>query len=262
VLGEYASISQPSVLELYSRVDIIGILLEYGTQQAAVWVDKEVEFSDHGQDNIAISTLQPEIYSSAGTEICGMAQSELFDAGFGALLERMGVSGTLMIDSFHCWGNLRADGDEDTMWQHGSPWLRIKYMARSSSWLARDLDTVEGGSLETGSDKRFLEGWILYLFALLIGGLQETLCVDVLQGTTVHILIWDPGIRMIGSPVVDGVEIIVEQVSEDLLHMIVLLIRSIMGACVASNLRDHVLRGEYFMSHKWIWDLLTPKSHL
>jgi hypothetical protein len=28
--------------------------------------------------------------------------------------------------------------------------LRIRYMGRSSSWLERDLDTTEGGSLETG----------------------------------------------------------------------------------------------------------------
>jgi hypothetical protein len=63
---------------------------------------------------------------------------------------------------------------------------------------------------------------------------------------------------VIGSPVVDGVEIQVEQfleeLIEDLLHMIVLLIRSILGACVASTLRDQVLRGEYFMSPRWIWD--------
>jgi hypothetical protein len=53
--------------------------------------------------------------------ICGMAQSKLFDTGFGALLEHMGVSETLVIDSFHCWGDLREDGDEDAMWQDGSP---------------------------------------------------------------------------------------------------------------------------------------------
>jgi hypothetical protein len=63
---------------------------------------------------------------------------------------------------------------------------------------------------------------------------------------------------VIGSPVVDGVEIRVERLSEelteDLLYMIILLIRSIMGTCMASTLRDHVLRGEYFTSPKWIWD--------
>jgi hypothetical protein len=82
----------PSVLELYSRVDIIGILSEYGTPQVAVWVGREAEFSDHGQDNIVINTLWLEVYSSTGTEICGMAILELFDAGFGILPERMGVS--------------------------------------------------------------------------------------------------------------------------------------------------------------------------
>ena len=45
-----------------------------------------------------------------------MAQSELFDAGFGTLPEHMGVSGTLMIESFHGWGDLSADGDGDAMW--------------------------------------------------------------------------------------------------------------------------------------------------
>ena len=47
----------PGVLELYSRVDIIGILSEYGTLEATVWVGKEAEFRDHGHDIIAISTL-------------------------------------------------------------------------------------------------------------------------------------------------------------------------------------------------------------
>jgi hypothetical protein len=102
-----------------------------------------------------------------------------------------------------------------------------------------------------------------YLLALLIRGLQETFCVDglqdyILQGTAIHILVWDPWIRAIGSPVVDGIEIRIkqlpEELTEDLLYMIVLLIRSILGARVASSLRDHVFRGEYFMSHKWIWD--------
>jgi hypothetical protein len=169
-----------------------------------------------------------------------------------------------MIDSFHGWGDLSANGDEDVMWQDVSPWLRIKYMSRSSSWLARDLDTTEGGSLETDLGESFLEGWIRYLLALLIGGLQESLCVDdlqdyILQGTAIHILVWDPRIRVIGSPVVDVVEIRVERLPEELtedpLHMIVLLIRNILGACVANTLRDHVFfRGEYFMSHRWIWD--------
>jgi hypothetical protein len=102
----------PGVLEIYSRVDIIGILTEHGTSQRAVWIDREDEFNDYGPDNIAISTLQPKVYSSVGIEILGMAPSELCDVGFGALLEHMGVSGTCMIGSFHCWGNLRADRDE------------------------------------------------------------------------------------------------------------------------------------------------------
>ena len=44
-------------------------------------------------------------------------------------------------------------------------------MGRSSSWLARDLDTTGGGILETGLGERFFKGWILYLLALLVGGL-------------------------------------------------------------------------------------------
>jgi hypothetical protein len=71
----------PGVLELYSRVDIIGILPEHGTPQEVVWVGREVEFSDHGQDIIAISTLQPQVYILVGTEIHGTKQSDLFDVG-------------------------------------------------------------------------------------------------------------------------------------------------------------------------------------
>jgi hypothetical protein len=62
----------PGVLEIYSRAGIIGVLQEYGTPQAAVWINREVEFSDHGQDNIAIRTLRQEVYSSTGTKILGM----------------------------------------------------------------------------------------------------------------------------------------------------------------------------------------------
>jgi hypothetical protein len=47
----------PSVLELYSRDDVVEIFMEYGTPQQAVWVGREVEFNDHGQENIAINTL-------------------------------------------------------------------------------------------------------------------------------------------------------------------------------------------------------------
>jgi hypothetical protein len=64
---------------------------------------------------------------------------------------------------------------------------------------------------------------------------------------------------VLGSPEFDGVEIpverLLEELTEDLLHMIILLIRSIWVACVMSTWRDHVLRGEYYMSHRWIWDL-------
>jgi len=56
----------------------------------------------------------------------------------------------------------------------------------------------------------------------------------------------------------DGVEIrverLLEELTENLLHMIILLIRRIRVACVVSTWRDHVLRGEYYMSHRWIWD--------
>jgi hypothetical protein len=104
----------PVVLEIYSRDDIIGILPEHGTSQIAVWIDMEAELSDYGLDNKAISTLRLEVYSS---EILGMAPSKLCDAGFSSLLECMEVSGTCMIGSFHYWGKLRADLDEDAMWQ-------------------------------------------------------------------------------------------------------------------------------------------------
>jgi hypothetical protein len=82
--------------------------LEHGTPQTAVWIDREAEFSDYGQDSI----LRPEVYSFVGTKILGMRPSELCDAGFGALLERMRVSETCMIDSFHYWENLRASRAE------------------------------------------------------------------------------------------------------------------------------------------------------
>jgi hypothetical protein len=106
-------------------------------------------------------------------------------------------------------------------------------MSRSSYWLARDMNTIECGSLETYLGENFLEGWIWYLLAQLIGGLLESLCVDglqdyILQGIVVLILVWDQWIRVIGSQVVDGVEIkeewLPEELTEDLLHMIILLI--------------------------------------
>jgi len=72
-------------------------------------------------------------------------------------------------------------------------------------------------------------------------------------------LVWDPGIGVLGSPEFDGVEIpverLLEELTKDLLHMIILLIMSIWVACAMSTWSDHVLRGEYYMSHGWIWDL-------
>jgi hypothetical protein len=74
----------------------------------------------------------------------------------------------------------------------------------------------------------------------------------------VPILILDPKIGVLGSPEFDRVEIreerLLEDLTKDILHMIILLIRSIRVACVMSTWRDYVLRGEYYMSHKWIWD--------
>jgi hypothetical protein len=106
----------PGALEIYSRADIIGIFPEHGAPQTTVWIDREAEFSYHGQDNIAINAFRSEVYNLVGIRILGMAPSKLCDAGFDALLERMGVSGTCMIGSFNCWGNLRVDRDEDAMW--------------------------------------------------------------------------------------------------------------------------------------------------
>jgi hypothetical protein len=51
----------PGALETYSRGEFIGILLEHGTLQETVWVGREVEFRDHGLDNIAINILQRRI---------------------------------------------------------------------------------------------------------------------------------------------------------------------------------------------------------
>jgi hypothetical protein len=112
------------------------------------------------------------------------------------------------------------------------------------------------GSLE-------FDGWILHLLVPLVEDLQETHGVDVLQdytsqGTAVRILIWDPGIGVLGSLEFDGVDIrverLLEELIEDLLHMIILLIRSIWVSCVMSTWSCHDLRGAYYMSHRWIWD--------
>jgi hypothetical protein len=161
----------PGALEIYSRDDIIGILLEYGTPQTTVWVGKEVEISDYGQENMAINIIHLEVYSFVGTEILGMTSSKLCDVGFGALIESRRVLWTFMIDSFHCLGNLRVGRDEDALWQDGSPWLRIKYINISSSWLVRSMYSIGDGSWEMGLGERLLDGWILYLLIPLVGGI-------------------------------------------------------------------------------------------
>jgi hypothetical protein len=93
--------------------------------------------------------------------------------------------------------------------------------------------------------------------------LQETHGSDMLQdyisrGIAVHILIWDPGIGMLGSSTFDGVEFRVEwllgELTEILWPLIILLIRSMWVSCVVSTWRDHILRGVYLVSHRWIWD--------
>jgi hypothetical protein len=74
----------------------------------------------------------------------------------------------------------------------------------------------------------------------------------------VHILIWDPGIGMLGSSTFDGVEFRVEwllgELTEILWTLIILLIRIMWVSCVVSTWRDHTLRGVYLVSHRWIWD--------
>jgi hypothetical protein len=93
--------------------------------------------------------------------------------------------------------------------------------------------------------------------------LQETHGVDMLQnytpqGIAVHILIWDPGIGVLGSSTLDGVEFRVEwllgELTEILWPLIILLIRSMWVSCVVSTWRDHILRAVYLVSHRWIWD--------
>jgi hypothetical protein len=175
----------PGALEIYSRADIIGILLEHGTPQEAVWIGREAEFSDYGQDNMTINILRPEVYSFVGTEILGMRPSELCDAGFGALLERMRVSETCMIDSFHCWGNLRASQDEYALWQDGSPWLRIRYISRSSSWLAGVWllpETIVGRWVYVRDS--LMDGYCIYLFRWL--GVSRRFMVLVSYRTILH----------------------------------------------------------------------------
>jgi hypothetical protein len=253
----------PRALEIYSRADIIGLLREHGTSQAVVWISKEDDLSDYGQDNMTIIILWPKVYSFVGTEIHGMTSSELCDVGFGALLENMRVSGTCTIDSFHCWRNLKASQDEYALWQDGSPWLRIRYSNEASSWLAGGLASARDDSWEMGLCERLLDGWILYLLVSLVGDLHDIHDVGILQdytsqGTAVRILIWDPGIGVLGSPNFDGVKIRVEwllgELTKDSMHTIILLIRSIWVSCMVSTWRGHVLRRAYYKSHRWIWD--------
>jgi hypothetical protein len=52
----------PGAIEIYSRADIIVLLREHGTPQAAVWIDREDEFSEYGQDSMNVSILRPEVY--------------------------------------------------------------------------------------------------------------------------------------------------------------------------------------------------------
>ena len=141
--------------------------------------------------------------------------------------------------------------------------MRIRYINISYSCLEGGLDCIEDGIWEMGLGERLVVGWILYLLVSLVGGLQKILGVDVLQdytlqGTAVHILIWDIGIGVFGSPYFNGVDIrvehMLESMIEDLPQMIILLIRSIQVACVVRTWRDHVLRGDYYMSQRWIWD--------
>jgi hypothetical protein len=93
--------------------------------------------------------------------------------------------------------------------------------------------------------------------------LQETHGVDMLQnytpqGIVVDILIWDPGIGVLGSSTFDGFEFRVEWLLRELTEiprpLIILLIRSMWVSCVVSTWIDHILRGVYLMSHRWIWD--------
>jgi hypothetical protein len=67
------------------------------------------------------------------------------------------------------------------------------------------------------------------------------------QGIAIHILIWDPGIGVLGSSTFDGVEFRVEwflgELTEILWPLNILLIRSMWVSCVVSTWRDHILRG-------------------
>ena len=64
---------------------------------------------------------------------------------------------------------------------------------------------------------------------------------------------------MLGSSVFDGVEFRVEwflgELTEIFLPLIILIIKSMWVSCVVRTWRDHILRGVYLVSHRWIWDL-------
>ena len=92
---------------------------------------------------------------------------------------------------------------------------------------------------------------------------QETHGVEMLknytpQGIAVHILIWDPGIGVLGSLAFDGAEFRVEwllgELTEILWLLIILLLMSIWVSCMVSTRRGLILRGVYLVSHRWIWD--------
>jgi hypothetical protein len=93
--------------------------------------------------------------------------------------------------------------------------------------------------------------------------LHETHGVDMLQnytpqGIVVDILIWDLGIGVLYSSSFDGVEFRVEWLLRELIKiprpLNILLIRSMWVSCMVRNWRYHILRGEYLVSHRWIWD--------
>jgi hypothetical protein len=78
------------------------------------------------------------------------------------------------------------------------------------------------------------------------------------QGIAVHILIWDPGIGVLGNSAFDGVEFRVErllrELTEILWPLIILLIRSMWVSCVVSTWIIPHLEGVYLVSYRWIWD--------
>jgi hypothetical protein len=93
--------------------------------------------------------------------------------------------------------------------------------------------------------------------------LQETHGSDMLhdyisQGIAIHILIWNPGIGVLGSSTFDGVEFqvewLLEELTEILWPLIILLIKSMWVSRVVNTWRDHILRGVYLVSHRRIWD--------